>query len=143
MTAKQKEELQEQLEMFPEDKKEIETFESSLHRAPKGFTTKTYTEFARTTDLYPEDARFVCHILGMVSESSEVASKLKKFMRGDDPEGKETMEGIVHEVGDVLWYIVRFLDERDVSLEDCMYNNFKKVESRKKRGVLRGDGDYR
>ena len=59
---------------------------------------------------------------------------------GKDEESK--LE-IVKEVGDVLWYCNALCRDLGYSLEFCMQLNISKLESRKQRNVINGNGDNR
>ena len=62
-----------------------------------------------------------------------------KELRGDGV----TLEDKVGELGDVMWYIARLFDHYDLKLVDVLHQNFLKLTDRKKRGVIKGDGDNR
>jgi NTP pyrophosphatase (non-canonical NTP hydrolase) len=82
--------------------------------------------------------------LGLAGESGEVAEKVKKLFRDDGGKlSEEKREEIRNELGDVLWYVAAVASETGLSLNDIATNNIKKLESRRKRGVLQGSGDNR
>lgn len=101
-----------------------------------------YQQGTRTTTIYPKDAAVQYTILGLANEAGEVAGKYKKFLR-DGLTFDEMKEAVVAEVGDVLWYAARVLDELEVTMHDCMRANLAKLEDRRARGVLGGSGDTR
>lgn len=47
------------------------------------------------------------------------------------------------EIGDLMWYIARFVDELGYSLEDVAEENIMKVNDRKRRDKISGSGDNR
>lgn len=103
-----------------------------------------YQLFVRSTKVYSEEYALVYPALGLASEAGEVAGKLKKLMR--DMEGQLTQEmfdGIIKELGDVLWYVTAIADDLGVTISDVFHINMQKLESRKQRMVLKGDGDDR
>jgi NTP pyrophosphatase (non-canonical NTP hydrolase) len=105
-----------------------------------------YQKKAITTALYPEKYKVIYPALGLGNESGEVLGKIKKWLRGDD--GVEVMsterkEAIQGELGDVLWYLAVLANDLGVSLEDIAQENIEKLQSRKERGILKGDGDKR
>lgn len=102
-----------------------------------------YQEFTRTTAVYHPKSALAYVALGLGSEAGEVQGKLKKVIRGDSELTNEAKEAILSECGDVLWYLVRLLDELGLSAEDCMKANTDKLKARQSRGTLRGDGDNR
>lgn len=77
--------------------------------------------------------------LGMTSEAGEVAGKVKKMIR----DGQLDTAGMVHEVGDVLWYCARMADALGFTLEDVMRINYAKLMKRKDNGTIAGSGDNR
>jgi NTP pyrophosphatase (non-canonical NTP hydrolase) len=46
-------------------------------------------------------------------------------------------------LGDVLWYLAVLAHDLDISLDDIAKYNLDKLQSRKQRGMLKGDGDVR
>lgn len=105
-----------------------------------------YQKKALTTALYPEKYKIIYAALGLGSESGEVMGKIKKWLRGDDGEGAmsdERREAIKGEMGDILWYLAVLAHDLDFSLEDIAKENINKLQSRKERGTLKGDGDKR
>lgn len=102
-----------------------------------------YQEFTKSTAVYPKQQAFAYLALGLGNEAGEVQGKVKKLIRGDFELTAERKEQIVAECGDVFWYLVRLLDEFEVSAEACLQNNFEKLSSRKERNALKGEGDNR
>ena len=79
--------------------------------------------------------------IGLAGESGEVAEKIKKGIRNNG--GKLDVDAIVKELGDVLWYIAILADFLEVSLEEVAGINIAKLADRKKRGVIKSEGDDR
>lgn len=95
--------------------------------------------------MYPVVGKnYVYPTLGLVGEAGEVAEKVKKIFRDNngelDAERKTVLE---KELGDVLWYLAQLATELGLSLDDIAKNNIAKLQSRKERGMLHGDGDSR
>mgnify|MGYP003121928485 FL=1 len=84
--------------------------------------------------------RQVENILGLVGEAGEVAEKLKKSLRDGAVLDKE---GMIKELGDVLFYVAACANFYGSTLEKVANLNMKKLNSRKERGVLQGSGDNR
>lgn len=83
-------------------------------------------------------------VLGICGEAGEIAEKMKKIVR--DKGGvmsEEDREAMIKELGDVLWYLTRFAQSLNVTIEDVAKLNMEKLESRKSRGMLGGEGDNR
>ena len=100
---------------------------------------ETYKEWTRTTAVYPKDIEEQYLVLGLANEVGEFLGKCKKELRGDGV----TLEDKVGELGDVMWYIARLFDHYDLTQADVLHQNFLKLTDRKKRGVIKGDGDKR
>ena len=91
--------------------------------------------------------------LGLASEASEVAGKVKKLIRDDEmplDENFNTTEidpekrlEIAKELGDALFYIAMIADDIDYTLSEIAEMNIEKLTDRKNRGELRGSGDNR
>ncbi len=104
-------------------------------------TFKEYQEFAMLSKVYPEKNAIIYPTLGMMGEAGEVSEKVKKWMRGDYTDLDK--EGLIKEVGDVLWYITSLADDLGYTLEDVAVANVEKLRSRRERGVVKGNGDDR
>ena len=104
-----------------------------------------YQKESRKTALYPNvGINAVYPTLGLVGEAGEVADKVKKILR--DKNGifdKDTKDAIKYELGDVLWYISQLSSELGYELEEVAYANLQKLNSRKVRGKIQGNGDNR
>ena len=77
--------------------------------------------------------------LGIGNEAGEVQGKIKKRLRGD----KVYSDDIAKEIGDVLWYCAGLATVLGYDLDEIAQQNIDKLESRKVRGKLQGDGDSR
>lgn len=77
--------------------------------------------------------------LGLTSEAGEVAGKVKKMIR----DGSMDVAGMVHEIGDVLWYCARLSDALGFTLEDVLRINLAKLMKRNDNGTIQGSGDNR
>lgn len=111
-------------------------------------TLNEYQAQARTTALYPEQARIIYPALKLAGEAGEVTEKLGKLMRDEGyVAGAELTEAqtsaLAKELGDVLWYVANLAADMGLSLEDVGAQNLQKLASRKQRGVLGGSGDDR
>jgi NTP pyrophosphatase (non-canonical NTP hydrolase) len=82
--------------------------------------------------------------LKIAGEAGEVADKVGKLIRDHHSQLSEPKRlELLKELGDVLWYVSAIAYELDSSLEAVADLNFAKLEDRKARGVLGGDGDNR
>lgn len=105
-----------------------------------------YQERASETSIFPDelpewlDAGVVYTAMGLAGEAGEVLEKVKKAIREDD---KEYIEEAKDELGDTTWYASQFAEETGEQLSDIMQDNLDKLEDRKDRDVLEGQGDNR
>ena len=84
------------------------------------------------------------YALGIAGETGELMEKIKKLFR--DKNGIvdfEFKEAVVKEMGDVEWYMARLADVFDIDFESVFVTNVEKLQSRKKRNKLHGEGDDR
>lgn len=77
--------------------------------------------------------------LGLAGESGEVAEKIKKLYR----DNKLVAEDLEKELGDVFWYLTRLCAWLEVQPSTILEKNLKKLEDRKNRNVIKGNGDNR
>ena len=90
------------------------------------------------------DPAFMEKVLGLAGEAGEVEDKIKKALRDDSSQlTSKTKEGIIKELGDVLWYVATVARYLDVSLDDIAKENIAKLQSRLERNKLSGSGDNR
>lgn len=107
-------------------------------------TFNDYQDKSRQTAIYPQKYGLEYTILGLCSESGELAGKYKKIIR--DKQGIVTgteKEALMDELSDVLWYCANIAYEIGYKLDDVAEHNINKLFSRKDRGVLSGSGDNR
>jgi len=88
---------------------------------------------------------------GLVGEVGEFMSKVTKAIRkgeayvnqnalyGTD----ELNSGLMGELGDIMWFVAGIAMVFGWSLEEVAESNLGKLASRKRRGVIVGDGDNR
>ena len=82
--------------------------------------------------------------LGINEEAGEIAGKVKKTIRDcGENYSPEVLEAIALEAGDVCWYLATLADVIGYTFEDFCKMNLTKLEDRKNRGVLQGNGDNR
>src|SRR3989344_1637300 len=104
-----------------------------------------YQAKAHETSIVPKIGEmFVYPTLGLAGEAGENANKIKKIFR--DKKGivtKETEEELKKELGDVLWYVAELATQLNLSLEEIAVLNIERLQSRKVRDMIQGDGDNR
>lgn len=107
-------------------------------------TLNEYQKKALEIAIYPSP--IIYPTIGLTGEAGEVADKVKKVIRdkgGDFFADPSTREEIMKEIGDVLWYCAALANDLGFTLEEVAETNVEKLSSRKKRGVLGGNGDNR
>ena len=103
-----------------------------------------YQNDAMRTAIFPIDQGIEYTTLGLVSEAGEVAGKVKKIIRDHGGNfNSEQRAAIADEVGDCLWYVAALARELGYPLEHVAHMNLNKLESRARRGTLKGNGDQR
>ncbi len=94
-----------------------------------------------------DDNNLIYPVLGLLSESGEVADKFKKIMRDTKLPLRSlpmpTKTEIAKELGDCLWYIALIADELEFDLSEVAEGNLDKLNSRRNRSKLTGSGDNR
>lgn len=107
----------------------------------------------------PSCDNFSYMMLNLVGEVGEFASKVAKDIRKchgnidncnlwiglertEDEREARKME-LMHEAGDILWQLAGLCHVMGWELEEVAKANLNKLASRKKRGVIEGDGDNR
>lgn len=104
-----------------------------------------YQALALETAVYPGRGETLYYpALGLNGEAGEVAEKVKKLERDHNGElTDERADAIAKEIGDCLWYISEIATQIGASLDAIAQKNIEKLASRKKRGVIQGNGDNR
>ena len=117
-------------------REDIEAFE---YFSQTEMEMNVYQKAAAQTAIYRHEHQVIYPALGLAAEAGEVANKVKKILR----DGKFDREAIADEVGDCLWYIAALCRDLNVSMSDLAAANLKKLQDRKERGVISGNGDKR
>ena len=127
---------------------------------------KTYQELAHEFAQYGQNRMYPS--LGLCEEAGEVAGKIAKFIRkhdGIEPTSSENAismmlesgqvnadikddiikfkKDVSKELGDVCWMIAELCTAFGLDLEEVMEENISKLQDRKNRGVIVGEGDNR
>jgi NTP pyrophosphatase (non-canonical NTP hydrolase) len=111
-------------------------------------TFEEYQRISAETAVYPEvgtgSVLALCYLGLGLGEAGEIQGKLKKILRDDNGViSEEKRQGVLGELGDLLWYVSMLTDELGAGLEDVAEANISKLADRKIRGVLSGSGDNR
>lgn len=111
-------------------------------------TPKQYEKMRITTDLVVDRddpiVQKMYYALGLGGESGEVQEKIKKLYR--DSNGSYNgvfVAELEKELGDVIWYIVGLANSFGIPFNDILETNIKKLQDRKNRGKINGNGDNR
>jgi NTP pyrophosphatase (non-canonical NTP hydrolase) len=104
-----------------------------------------YQELSRKTAIYPNlNNNFIYPLLGLVGESGEITEKIKKIIRDKDYKISDyDKQELSKELGDVLWYLANLASELKLNLNEIAELNLSKLEDRKNRNVIHGNGDNR
>ena len=81
-------------------------------------------------------------IPGLSGETGEIAGKYAKYIRGDMTY-EQLEERIRAEIGDGLWFLAGLATLIGDNLEQIAEENIKKLQDRRLRGKIQGDGDHR
>ena len=103
---------------------------------------REYQRWTRSTVAYPKEVEGEYIGYGLLSEAGELAGALAKYHRGDFGY-EEYSKRAKGELGDLLWFLARYADYSGWDLQVLLRDNVEKLTSRKKRGVIKGDGDVR
>ena len=110
----------------------------------KDYKFDEYQNASKETAIYPHNVKVLYPALGLAGEAGEVANKIKKVVRdgvGNMP--NDWKEQVGAEIGDVLWYCAALASDLNLSLAECAMKNRNKLQSRMKRGKIKGTGDRR
>lgn len=106
-----------------------------------GLTLNQYQSFAQTTAAFPPEYAEEYLTLGLSSEVGEFTGKLAKYYRSDSLE--YPLEGLLSELGDILWFVAMLANYLGQDLEEVARQNMDKLKDRQARGVIKGNGDNR
>lgn len=109
-------------------------------------TFKEYQKRALTTALPHEPPLMdkTIWVMGIAGEAGELTDKWKKIVAYHDGKiTKKDLGELAKEIGDILWYMALFTDRLGLSLDVIAQQNLAKLADRKKRNVIRGQGDNR
>jgi NTP pyrophosphatase (non-canonical NTP hydrolase) len=118
-----------------EDMGYFEAFEEN-----KSVNLEEYSEWVENKMITSGDKRFLENTMGLIGETGEFFEKLKKHKRDNTPLDKQ---GVTLEAGDMFFYFIGLLNHLDIKLDDVVKENMKKLDSREKRGTIKGSGDNR
>lgn len=105
-------------------------------------TFNEYQNEAVKTDIYPMP--IIYPALAVNGEAGEIAEKVKKVLRDNDSTfTKEAKTAIAKEIGDVLWYLANLANDLGIPLEEIASLNIKKINTRKNKNLICGNGDNR
>ena len=110
-----------------------------------------YQEWTNTTAVYSGKTY---PRLALAEEVGELLGKIAKFERkygfkmGENTDEwnaayDQLLIDVEKEGGDVMWQLARVLDDLGIKLSGAVAVNVSKLESRKRRNVINGEGDDR
>ena len=90
------------------------------------------------------DHAIVYPLLGLTEEVGEFTGKIRKLFRDKDSRLEEKdLLALKLELGDIMWNVVVCAEALGLKMSDILNANLKKLEDRRRRGVVKGSGDYR
>ena len=91
-------------------------------------------------DDLPYEAMCSNMCMGLAGEIGEVIDIMKKHIY----QGKELdITDVIEEIGDVLWYIANFCNVNNITMDECMESNIKKLRERFPNGFTIKDANER
>lgn len=109
-------------------------------------TFDEYQKQALTTAIFNPDPLMDKTIwaMGISGEAGEVLEKWKKIVAYKEGQiSDEDKQELKKELGDVVWYIALMAHSLELSFDEIIDLNLKKLADRKERGVQKGAGDSR
>ena len=95
-------------------------------------SSRTAKSFKEGKLLNEEEMDLLHAAIGMVTESGEFIDELKKHIYYNKPLDKVNLK---EELGDLLWYVALAMRSLNISFEEIMNGNIKKLEIRYPNGV--------
>ena len=106
-------------------------------------TFKEYEAASEHTAHYPRDKYLLVYpALGLAGEAGEAVEKVKKAIRKGGLEHLDR-DGLIKELGDVLWYLASMAHDIGTSLDEIAEINIAKLSDRAARDVIKSEGDNR
>lgn len=101
-------------------------------------------DYQKKAHTYREGETLLYPVLGLAEEAGEVAGKFAKAVREEKGViSEERLRLIGLELGDVAWFVAELCTCLGLSLSEVLKINLDKLEDRKARGVINGNGDDR
>ncbi len=114
-----------------------------------------YQDKAGVTAVYPMQGKNLVYCaIALSGEAGEFTNKIKKLMRSYGlgigtsleelimkPKSRKLVEGLIGELGDILWYVAMAARELNVSLDVIAEANIHKLSQRKINNTIEGEGD--
>ena len=116
-----------------------ERVRKAFESVSNGITILEYQQMVTDTTL-PKARNLEYVLLNLCSEAGEAGQKYAKYLRDG---GTLNVDGLIAELGDVLWCVTCTAQLLGYTLTDVMANNNAKLRSRQSRGTLQGSGDVR
>lgn len=82
-------------------------------------------------------------LLNLAGEAGEVLSLAAKFIRDGSMYPEEFKAKLSKELGDVMWMVAAIANDNGLMLSEICQENIDKLEDRKQRNVIKGNGDNR
>lgn len=82
-------------------------------------------------------------LLGLTGEVGELNALVAKAIRDGAQRNLEFTDNMIKELGDILWFVAAIAHDLNVSLETIAVENLLKLQGRKDRNTISGNGDNR
>ena len=109
--------------------------------------SKNPDDFQDALDIIDEQGvppeRLLTAALGICAEGGEFTEVVKKCVFQGKPMDEHTQYHLKRELGDICWYIAQACIALDISIEDVLYMNIEKLESRYPDGFEAFRSNYR
>ena len=96
--------------------------------------SKYYSEFIdRLIQLEGEEfatERLLTAAVGMSAEAGEFTEIVKKIVFQGKPVNNENLFHLKRELGDIMWYVAQATQALDISMEDVLNTNIRKLSKR-------------
>ncbi len=104
-----------------------------------------YQEQVFEFGIYPDKGNnWIYPSIGLAGETGEVSELIKRIIRDKNSVlDEESRQKLKLELGDVAWYVAVLAKELGLSLNDVLAANIEKLENRRAKGTLGGNGDRR
>lgn len=92
---------------------------------------------------HEEPLSYIYPVLALAEEAGEVAGKVAKYIRKHGTDLVSLRKDVQLELGDVMYQLSETARQFGLTLDEIMQANVDKLQGRKERGTIVGEGDIR